>query len=96
MKYLLLSHCQNSLQNRDVTIANRSIENVAQLKCLETMVTNQNWIQEKIKSRLNSGNACYLSVQNLLSSLLQSKNIKIRMYKTVILPVVLYGCKLGL
>jgi hypothetical protein len=50
-------------------------------------------IQEEIKRRLNSGNACYHSVQNLLSSHLLSKNVKFRIYKTLILPVVLYGCK---
>jgi hypothetical protein len=50
-------------------------------------------IQEEIARRLNSGNACYHSVQNLLSSRLLSKNIKIRIYKTIILPVVLYGCE---
>jgi hypothetical protein len=48
-------------------------------------------IQEKIKRRLNSGNVCYHSVQSLLSSRLLSKNFKIRIYKTIILPVVLYG-----
>jgi hypothetical protein len=46
----------------------------------------------EIKRRLNSGNACYHSVQNLLSSRLHSKYLKIRIYKTIILPVVLYGC----
>jgi hypothetical protein len=56
-------------------------------------VTNKNLIQEKIKRRMNSGNACCNSVQNLLSYHLLSKNIKIRIYKTIILPVVLYGCK---
>jgi hypothetical protein len=56
-------------------------------------VTNQNLIQEEIKRRLNSGNASYHSVQNLLSSRLLSKNLKIRVYKTIILPVVLYGCE---
>jgi hypothetical protein len=50
-------------------------------------------LQEEIKRRLNSGNACYHSVQNLLSSHLLSKNLKIRIYKTIILPVVLYGCE---
>jgi hypothetical protein len=50
-------------------------------------------IQEEIKRRLNSGNACYLSVQNLLSSCLLSKYIKIRIYKTIILHVALYGCE---
>jgi hypothetical protein len=51
-------------------------------------------IQEEIKRRLNSGNACYHSVQNFLSSGLLSKNIKIRIYETIILPVVLYGCEI--
>jgi hypothetical protein len=50
-------------------------------------------MQEEIKSRLNSGNACYHSVQSLLSSRLLSKNVKVKIYKTVILPVVLYGCE---
>jgi hypothetical protein len=50
-------------------------------------------IQEEIKRRLNSGNACYHSVQNLLPSCLLSKNVKVKIYKTIILPVVLYGCE---
>jgi hypothetical protein len=54
---------------------------------------NETLIQEEIKRRLNSGNACYHSVQNLLSSRLLSKNIKVRIYKTIILLVVLYGCE---
>ena len=59
---------------------------------LGTILTNQNSIQEEIKSRLKSGNACYRSVQNLLSSSLLSKNI-LRLYITIILPVILYGCE---
>jgi hypothetical protein len=50
-------------------------------------------LQEEIKKRVNSGNACYHSIQNLLSSRLLSTNLKIRIYKTTILPVVLYGCE---
>jgi hypothetical protein len=53
----------------------------------------QNYIAEEIKSRLRSGNACYYSVQNILSSRLLSKNLKIKIYRTIILPVVLYGCE---
>jgi hypothetical protein len=56
-------------------------------------VTNQNLIQEEIKRRLNSGNACYHSVQNFLFSRLLSKHIKIRIYRTISLPVVLYWCE---
>jgi hypothetical protein len=56
-------------------------------------VKNQYLIQEEVKRRLNSDNACYYSVQNLLSSHLLSKNVKIRIYKTSILPLVLYVCE---
>jgi hypothetical protein len=88
-----MSHHHCAGQNQNIKIANRSFENVAQSKYLEVTVTNQNLIQEEIKRRLNLGNPCYHSVQNLLSSHLLSKNIQIRLYKTVILPVVLYVCE---
>jgi sorting nexin-29 len=77
-KYMLLSRPQNIGQNLDIKIANRSFENVSQLKYLGTTVTNRNLIQEEIKRRLNSGNVCYHSVQNLLSSRLLSKNLRIK------------------
>jgi hypothetical protein len=57
-------------------------------KYLETTLTDKNYVHEEIKSRLNSGNACYHSVQSLLS-----RNVKVQIYKTIILPVVLYGCE---
>jgi hypothetical protein len=66
---------------------------VSQSKYFGTTVTNQNLIQAEIKRRLNSGNACYHSVQNRLSSRLLSKNLKIGISKTINLPVVLYGCE---
>jgi hypothetical protein len=60
---------------------------------LGTTLTYQNSIREEIKSRLKSGNACCHSVQNLLSSSLLSKSVKIKIYRTIILPAVLYGCE---
>ena len=72
---------------------NSTYEKVEEFKYLGTTLTNQNCIAEEIKSRLRSGNACYHSVQNLLSSSLLSKNLKIEIYRTKILPVVLYGCE---
>jgi predicted ABC-class ATPase len=54
---------------------------------------DQNSIQEEIKRRLKLGNACYHLAQNLLSSRLLSKNLKIKIYRTIILPMVLYGCE---
>jgi hypothetical protein len=90
---MLLSRHQNVDQNREIKISNKSFENVSQFKYLGTTVTNRNFMQEEIMRRLNYGNACYHSFQNHLSSRLLSKNVKIRIYKTIILPVVLYGCE---
>jgi hypothetical protein len=90
---MLVSRDQNAGQNREIKIGNRSFENVSQFKYLGTTVTNQKLNPEEIKRRLNSGNSCYHSVQNLLSYRLLSKNVKVRIYKTIILPVVLYGCE---
>jgi hypothetical protein len=92
-KYMLLSRHQNAGQDHDIKRANRSFENVSQFIYLGTTVKNQNLIQKEIKRRFNSGNASYHSVQNLLSFRLLSKKLKIRIYKTIILPEVLYGCE---
>ena len=67
--------------------------NARRLKFVETVSLVRNSIQVEIKSRLDSGNACYRSVQNLLSSSMLSKNLKIRIYRIIILPVVLCGCE---
>ena len=71
---------------------NSSIERVEEFNYLGTKLTNKNSIQEEIKSRSKSMNACYHLVQNLLSSSLLSKNLNIKIYRTIILPV-LYGCE---
>ena len=62
-----------------------SFERVEEFKHLGTTLTNQN-SPEEIKSRLKSLNACFHSVQTLLSSCLLSKNLKIKIYRTIILP----------
>jgi hypothetical protein len=88
-KYMVTSQDQNAGQNINIYIGDKLFETVEQFKYLVTTLTNKNYI----KSRLKSGNACYHSVQNLLSSSFQSKSVTIKIYRTIILLVVLYGCE---
>jgi hypothetical protein len=67
-KYMVTSRDQNAGRNHSVRINNSTFERVEKFKYLGTTLTNQNSIAEEIQSRLRSGNACYYSVQNLLSS----------------------------
>jgi len=91
-KYMVMSRDQNAGRRHSIKIDNRSFERVEESKYLGTALINQNSIQEEIKSILRLGNACCHSVQNRLSSSLLSKNLMIKIYRTIILTVVLYGC----
>jgi hypothetical protein len=88
-----MSRDQNAGQNGNIQIGNKSFETVEQCNYLETIITNRNSIHEEIKSRPKSGNSCCHSEQNLLPSSLLSKNIQIKIYRTIILPGVLYVCE---
>ena len=91
-KYMVMFREQNAGRSRNIKFDNSSFEGVKEFKYLGTNLTNQNSIQEEIKSRLRSGSSCY-SVQNLLSSSLLSENTKIKIYRTIVLHVVLCGCE---
>jgi len=92
-KYMVMSRDQNARRSHSMKIDNSSFDLAEDLKYLGTTLTNKNSIQEEIKSRLKSGNACYHLVQNHLSSSLLSKNLKIKINRNTILSVVLYGCE---
>jgi hypothetical protein len=77
-KYMIMFRHPNSGQNQNIRIANESFKNVAKFKYLGMTLTNQNEIHDEVKSRLNSWNACYHSVQNILSSFLISKKLKFK------------------
>jgi hypothetical protein len=84
-----MSRDQNAGQNGKIQTGTKSFETVERFKYfLGKTLTNENYILEDIKNRLKSD-----SVQNLLSSSLLSKNVNIKIYRTIILPVVLYGCE---
>ena len=86
-KYMVMSRDQNAEQNGNIQIANKSFETVEQFKYFGKTLKNQNSIHEGIKSRLKSGNACYHSLKDLFSSSLLSKNVMIKIHRTVILLV---------
>ena len=92
-KYMVMSRDQNARRSHNIKIDNSSFERMEEFKYLGTTSTNQNSVQEEIKSRLKSVNVFHNSAQNLLSSSLVSTNIKIKIYRTIILPVVVYGCE---
>ncbi|KAJ4448649.1 hypothetical protein ANN_00039 [Periplaneta americana] len=93
-KYKIMCPDENIVRNGNIKTGNLSFEEVENFKYLGATVTNINNTREEIKRRINMGNACYYSVEKLLSSSLLSKNVKVKIYKTVILlPVVLYGCE---
>jgi hypothetical protein len=92
-KCMIMSRSQKIGQKHGIKIANKSFEDVAKFKYLRKTLTDQNYMHEDIKSRLNSGNVRYHLVQSLVSSRLLSRNVKVKIYKTIILPVNLYGCE---
>ena len=89
----LMSLDQHAEDNHNTNMGSKSFVRVEEFGYLGTTLTNQNSVHEYIKSRLQRGNSWYHSVQNLLSSSLVHKNMKIKTHKTKILPVVLYGCE---
>jgi len=90
---MVMSRDQNAGRIHSVKIDNIIFDRVEEFKFMGTNLTNQNSIAEEIKSRLKSGIVYYLSVQNLLSSRFLSKNLKIKMNRIIILPVVWSGCE---
>jgi len=92
---MVMSRDQNAGRNHSVRTDNSTFERMEEFKYLGTTLTNLYSIAEEIKSRLMLRNACYHSVHNLLSSRLLSKNLKVKIYRTIILPVDCMSVKLG-
>jgi hypothetical protein len=93
VKYMLMSRCNNEGQKYSIKTANMSLEDVAKFKYFGTTLTDQNCMNEEIKNRLNSRNVCCHSVQSRVYCCLLFRNVTVKIYKTIILPVVLYGCE---
>ena len=88
-KYMVISRDQNAGRSHNIKIYNNSLKCVEEFKYWET--TYQNFIQEGIKNRLKSGNACCNLVRNILSSGLLSKSLMIKIFSTIIMLAVLNG-----
>ena len=93
-KYNVMSRDQNARQSHNIKIDNSFFVRVEEFKYLGTTLTYRNSMQEEVKSRLKPGNACYHLVQNIYSSSLLYKNLKFKIYRTIILPIVLYECEI--
>jgi len=91
-KDMVMSRDQNARRRQSIKVVSSSFEVVGEFRYLGTTSTNQNSIQEEIKSILKVGNTCYRLVQNRFSSSFPSEDIKIEIYRTIILRVVLYEC----
>jgi len=90
-KYVVMSRDQNAGWSHSMKMVNSSFERVEQFKYLGTTLTNQNSIQEKLRADWSEGMLALIWCR-ILSSLL-SKNLKFMIYRTIILPVLLYGCE---
>jgi len=90
---MAMSRDQNAGRSHSIMSDSRFFKRVEQFRYLGKTLTDQNYIQEEIKCRLKSGNVCHYSLQNLLSSSLLYKNLIIKIYRTIILPFVLYECE---
>ena len=93
--YMIMSRDQNAGWSHGTKTDNSFFASVVEFKYLGTTLANQSSIQEEIKSRLKLGNACYHSVQNLLSYSLLTKNKKIKIHRNIILRVLCMGVKTG-
>jgi hypothetical protein len=94
-KCMVMSRDQQAAKNHNIQIGNKSFEGVEQFRYLGTTLTNQNSVHEEINRRLKRGNACYHVMQHLSSPSLLPKNIKMKIYRTIIFPVVLCGLSLS-
>jgi hypothetical protein len=93
IKHMVKSQDQNAGRSHNINTDNSSFGRLKQFIYLGTSLTNQNSIQEEIKSRLKSGNDCYHSVKNLVPYSLLSKNIEMKIYRTEIFAAVLHWCE---
>jgi hypothetical protein len=83
IKYMFMSYYQTTVQNNNTKVVNKSFEYAEKFKYFGMTVKNQSCIHEHVKSRLNSRNACYHSIRNILSSCSLLKTIKIKIYTTI-------------
>ena len=90
-EYMVTDRIQNTHNNGNLIVCDKIFERASNFKYLGSILNQTNEIREKLKKRINLGNACFYSVRKLLDSRILSRRLKIRIYRTLILPVVLYG-----
>jgi hypothetical protein len=93
-KYMVMSRDKDAGRSHSMKIDNDICESVKEFKYLGTILTNQNSSKNNIRCKLKSGNACHYSVQDILSFILFSKHLEIKIYRAIILPVFVWFCNL--
>ena len=92
-KYMITSRHSNVIQNKNIVITDLSFEKCGKVQISRSNSNRYKYMREEIKLRINMGNACYYSLEKILSPRLLSKKLKVKTFKTIILPVVLYICE---
>jgi len=90
-KYLKCSRRQGQL--KAINIENKEIEQVKSFKYLGSTVNTDSKIEEEIKERIALGNKAFFANKKIFQMKLISKNAKLKLYFSVIRPVVTYACK---
>jgi hypothetical protein len=92
-KYLTLDRKHGSRIGQNITIDEYNFEVVQSFKYLGSIVNVDNDIEEEVKTRLSQGNRCFYALKHLFRNTLVSRNTKLRLYKTLIRPIVMYACE---
>lgn len=92
-KYLTLDRKQGSRIGQNITIDDYNFEVVQSFRYLGSIINTDNDVDEEIKTRLMQGNRCFYALKHLFRNSLVSRNTKLRLYKTLIRPIVMYGCE---
>jgi hypothetical protein len=90
-KYMINRHDGNKVKT--VELMGKKYEKVESFKYLGSVMTSLNDIETEVRSKIAVSNKCYYALGPILKRRSISQTIKIRLYKTIIRPTVIYGAE---